>query len=148
MKRVHPVVAQATLGVVAVLSLFCAFNNLHTVDQRNRHYQDPRQTYFIGMEQQQLRSLILMVPPQSVVGYVSDVPARSDPNWPTNSEFIFTAVRYALAPRLLVPYKDAVKPAWVVGEFSKPADLEQFEREHRLDLAKQLDSGVVLFRSK
>jgi hypothetical protein len=145
-KQYSPIIFQVALGVVAALSLASSINYYHTVDRRNRYNQDPVQTYMIGVEEQRFRDVIAMVPPDSVVGYITDAPARHDAHWPTNGEFLLAAVRYALAPRLVIPYEAAKKPDWVVGQFSKPVDLEQIESTNRLKLIKDLGWGVVVFR--
>jgi hypothetical protein len=39
------------------------------------------------------------------------------------------------------------KEHWVLGNFSKPVDFAQIERENRLNLVRDFGLGVVLFRS-
>jgi hypothetical protein len=148
MKHTHPALAQAVLGAVTALSLASAFHYYRSVDQKNRYYQDPRMTYLLGIQEQRLRGVIAMVPAEAVVGYMADLPAVPGAHWPTDAEFIFTAVRYALAPRLVIPYERGQKEDWVLGDFSKPFDLAQIENEDRLRLAKDLGSGLLLFQSE
>ena len=141
-----PVLAQAALTVVAALALAGAFNYYRTVDKRNN--QDPQMTHLIGIQEARFHKVIAMVPPDSVVGYMADLPSRNDAHWPTKGEFIFTAVRYALAPRVLIPYESVRKPDWVLADFANPVDLAQVVREKRLSLVMDFGSGVLLFQSE
>ena len=81
----------------------------------------------------------------------------------------FLQAQNALVPRLVIPLETLRKEAravgnflnaeierekpvqekqhWVLGNFSKPMDLAQIERENRLNLVRDFGLGVVLFRS-
>jgi hypothetical protein len=144
----RPVLARVALGVVAALALVGAFNYYHTVDKKNRYYQDPKMTYMLGIQEDRFSKAIAMVPPESVVGYMADHPMPRGARWPTSDDFIFTAVRYAVAPRALVPYENVGKPDWVLGNFTNPFDLARIEREKRLRLVEDFGSGILLFRSE
>jgi hypothetical protein len=147
-KSPSPKIAKAVPGIVAVLALASAFHYYLTVDKRNQFYQDPRMTYQIGIQSERLSGVMEMVPADAVVGYVTDLPPRLDAHWPTNDEFIFTAVRYELAPRLVMPLVAGQMQTWVLGNFSKPVDLEQIERQYHLKLVKDFGSGVILFQGE
>jgi len=138
--------APAAVGVVATLALAGAFNYYRTVDKRNRSYQDPQMTYALRIDAERLRGVAAIVPVESVIAYFSDLSVRNGGAWATNGEFVFTAVRYTLAPRFVVPYEKAQNADWVLGDFSKPVDLNQIESENHVQLVKDFGSGVVLFR--
>jgi hypothetical protein len=148
MNRLHQLIAQASLCVVGALALAGAFHFWKTIDQENRYLQDPLMTYQIGIQENRFRGVAAMVPAETVVAYLSDLPPQRAAHWPVNSEFIFTAVRYALAPRLLIPYEKGQRQDWVLGDFSNPADAARIERENGLKLIKDFGSGVMLFRSE
>ena len=84
-----------------------------------------------------------MVPPQAVLGYISDLPEEG-----VAGAIWFAGARHALAPRLLIPHQNPQKPDWVLGNFSKPSDLHEIERQNQLQLVRDFGSGVAVFRSR
>jgi hypothetical protein len=149
----NPVVTQATVGMVVALTVAGALNYYHSIDERNRAYQDPWATHMIGVGPERFRGVVAMVPPEAVVGYVSDLPdflnlpdlfserSRRGAVWSAEAW-------YALAPRLVIPHESRQKQDWILGNFSKPVDLPQVERENRMTVVRDFGSGVMLFRSR
>jgi hypothetical protein len=69
-----------------------------------------------------------MMPPEAVLGYISDLPEEgSCAEW-------FAEARHALAPRLLIPLQNPQKQHWILGNFSKSVDLHQIETQNQLQL--------------
>ncbi|MCU1272907.1 MAG: hypothetical protein JWO48_338, partial [Bryobacterales bacterium] len=99
--------------------------------ERNRTLKDP---YHIAIQVQRLEPVRRELPPNTQLGYVSDIKP--------DSATILT-VQFAVAPLLLVgnaPHE------WVLGNFSKPQDYVEFGRAQGLTLVKQFANGVVLYR--
>jgi hypothetical protein len=135
--------AKTASVIVVALALASALNYYYTADRRNRAYQDPWMTSMIDIEAERLRGVIEIVPQQAVVGYISDFPLDKG-----RDAARFGGDRYALAPRLVLPYQRGQRQAWVLGNFSKVVDLTRVERENGVELVKDFGSGVVLFRSE
>jgi hypothetical protein len=150
----NPVLTRAATGMVLALAVAGALNYYHSVDERNRAYQDPWATYMIGIGPERFRGVIAMVPPEAVVGYVSDLPDLFNLPDLLSSEksrrgAVWSAQAwYALAPRLVIPHQNPKNQDWILGNFSKPVDLAQIERENRITLVRDFGAGVVVFRSR
>jgi len=100
-----------------------------------------RDTYGIGYLQHVLGGAVGEIPPNAVVGYVSDA-SMDDPRGSAQ----FFGVQYALAPRLLVEERRVVRPEWIIGVFARDPDLKRYAREHGWTVVRELDGGLVLFR--
>jgi hypothetical protein len=138
MKSTHPLLTRAAVCIV-VLALAGAVNYYRTVDKKKD--QDPSTTYIIGIGPKRFREVIAMVPPEAVLGYISDLPEEGA------GAVRFAGARYALAPRLLIPHQDLQKQDWILGDFSKSVDLHQIETQNQLQLVRDFGSGVAVFRS-
>jgi hypothetical protein len=138
----NPVLNRAALGTMVALAVVGAISYCHTVGEKNLSYQAPWMTDVIGSGPERFREVIAMVPPEAVVGYVSDLPDSTQ-----RGQVAFYGARYALAPRLVILHETPQKQDWILGNFSKPVDLAQIEKENRLNLVQDLGSGVVIFRS-
>jgi hypothetical protein len=150
MKCSFSVWASGAICIVVALALASQVNLRRTVHFRNRFYQDPWMTYTVGIGPERFQEVIAMVPPTAVVGYVSDLPVIQGMTTGTPADYRgavwFATTRTALAPRLLVPYHEG-QEGWIVGNFSKPIDPDQLERQFKLRLVRDFGSGVVLFRN-
>jgi hypothetical protein len=148
----NPVLARAAVGIVVALAVAGALNFYRTVDEKNLMYTSPSITDIIDVGPERFRGVIAMLPTEAVVGYISDLP-NSSPEESSRRALWFFGARYALAPRLIVwPGQlgnrsiHAQKQDWVLGDFSKPMDLVQIERENHLNLVRDFGSGVLVFR--
>jgi len=121
----------AGLGITAMLSVYGAVHFYGEQSERNQAQPDP---YKLIDQQRRFAPVNEIVPPNALVGYVSDRP--------TDYTLTLTA-QYALAPRLLVPNPTS---NWVVGNFTRPQDFVAFGRARGLILMKEFPDGVVLFR--
>jgi hypothetical protein len=139
----NPTLMRIAMGIVVALAVAGALNYYNSVDEKNLQFQDPWRTYVIDIGPKRFHEVIAMVPTQDVVGYISDLP-DSVPVW---DSVWFLEAQYALAPRLVIPHQDAQRTDWVLGDFFKPVDLAQIERDNRLKLVRDFGSGIVLFRS-
>jgi len=141
----NPALTRAGVGVVVALAVAGALNFYRTVDERSHWYRDPWITDMFSNGPERFREFKAIVPPEAVLGYFSDLPDASANDW--RIDVWYFGARYALAPRLVVPHDNPQKEYWILGNFSKPVDLSQFERENQLKLVRDFGSGVVLFRS-
>jgi len=139
--RMNSALARAAIVMVAALATAAALNFYRTVDEKSLRYHLARETQYIVASPERFREVIAIVPTEAEVGYFSDLTTSSSDGY-----LWFDGARYALAPRLVVPYESLQKKDWILGNFSKPVDLAQIERENHLKLVRDFGSGVVLFR--
>jgi len=127
----YPLRTIAGITVSALLSIYGALQFYGEQQERNRLQPDP---YKLVDQERRFAPVREMVPPDALVGYVSDL---------TEQPALIRTAQYVLAPRLLVS-----RPAsdWVVGNFAWPQDFAAFARAHGLILVKEFPDGVILFR--
>jgi hypothetical protein len=127
----YPYKTIAGIGVVTLLSLYGTLQFYGEERERSQTQPDP---YKLIDQERRFAPVREIVPPNSLVGYVSDM--TTDPT-------LLLTAQYALAPRLIVrnPSSD-----WVIGNFARPQDFEALARAHGLMLVKQFPDGVILFR--
>lgn len=121
----------AGLSIPALLSVYGTIQFYGAQTERNQTQPDP---YKLIDQERRFAPIKEIVPPNALVGYVSDLP--------TDYTLTLTA-QYALAPRLLVPNPTS---NWVIGNFTRPQDFAEFGRTRGLVLVKEFPDGVVLFR--
>jgi hypothetical protein len=88
-----------------------------------------------------LYQITAALPARAPVGYVTDMDVATP-----RGLLAFSAARYALAPRLLVPGANTGAVGWVLGNFSQPQDYQTFAAQRGLAFSKDLGEGVVLFQ--
>lgn len=126
----------AGLGIVALLGIAAAIH-LYDRAQALRVEPDP---YRIGMQADRFAGVQGRVPPGEVMGYITDQSPET-----VVAQAMYFGAQYALAPRLLTWNHRAHQPAWVLGNFSRPVDVNAIAKERGLAVAADLGSGVVLF---
>lgn len=137
-KRVsYPLRVVAALIAVGGLSVWSSVSFYQSRRAMNAAVRD---AYGIGYLRQVLAGVATEIPPDAIVGYVSDA-SMDDPRGTAQ----FFGVQYALAPRLLVEEGGTVRPAWVIGVFAREPDLKRFARERGWTVVRELGSGMVLF---
>jgi hypothetical protein len=136
----NPVPAWAAVGIVVALAVAGALNFYRAVDEKNLRL-NPWVTDIIDVGPKRFRGVVAMLPAEAVVGYISDLPESSE-----RAHLCNLGARYALAPRLIVGLTNVQKEDWVLGNFFKPMDLVQIERENHLNLVRDFGSGVLVFR--
>ena len=98
-------------------------------------------SFQVGFQHVRLRQLVAELPPESIVGYVSDLPVGG-----AEDLALFLGARYVLAPRLLVRADSSAKPEWVLGNFYRNVDPAPYAAGRHLRVAKIYGPGVVLFQ--
>jgi hypothetical protein len=136
----YPLRAVIGVAAAAILCLAGAWGAYDSLVTKGSAYQD---YYRIEAQHLRFRAVNATLPPETVVGYISDLPVGSD-EWQVN----FFGVQYALAPRLLVDESDGTKQEWVVGNFLRKPDLSEIEKAHNLKLVQEFGLGVYLFRRR
>lgn len=134
----YPLRALIGVGAAAILCLVGALGAYDTLTTQSREFQD---YYRIEAQHRRFAAVRAVLPPETVVGYLSDLPLGND-EWQVN----FFGMQYALAPRLLVEESDGHKTEWVVGNFLKKPVLPEIEKAHNLKLVREFGLGVYLFR--
>lgn len=122
-----PLRTHAAIVAIALLSLYSAAKLY--VPQSG-----PRDDFRIGDLRERFQVLDNAVPPNTLLGYVSDRPP---------DEATIFGLEYAIAPRMLV--KDNVPHRFVVGNFFQPADYAEFGRTRGLTVVREFPRGVVLY---
>ena len=69
--------------MVVALAIAGAINFYYTADQKNLRYHAPWITHMIGIGPERFREVIAMVPPEAVVGYLSDLDPDSSQRFTT-----------------------------------------------------------------
>jgi hypothetical protein len=134
----YPLRALLGIAAAAILCLVGAFGAYDSLVTDGRDFQD---SYKIEAQQHRFAGVNAALPPETIVGYISDLPLGAA-DWQVN----FFGVQYALAPRLLVEESDGHKTEWVVGNFLRKPDLPEIEKARNLKLVKGFGLGVYLFR--
>ena len=134
----YPLRALIGVAAAAILCLAGAFMAYDSLVTNGREFQD---YYKIEAQQRRFAAVNATLPPETIVGYISDLPLGAD-DWQVN----FFGVQYALAPRLLVEDSDSRTRQWVVGNFLRKPDLPEIEKAHNLKLVEEFGLGVYLFR--
>ena len=124
----------ALLGVLAVAASFDYYGASARYQQSNT---DP---YRIAEQLERFRPAIGILPPSSVVGYLSDLPVSG-----MDGRAAFLSAQYTLAPRLLVEAGAGPPPRLAIGNFSHPQDFAAAGRPLGLHVDRDLGNGVVLF---
>jgi len=133
--------ARAAIVMVPALAIAAALNFYRTAEEKRLRYHAARESQYIAAGPERFRGVNAIVPAEAEVGYLSDLATSN-----SDGELWFDGAQYALAPRLVVPYESVQRKDWILGNFSKPVDLAQIERENHLKLVRDFGSGVVLFR--
>lgn len=131
----YPMRTLAGLGIVAVLSLYGAVQFYGEQTERNQTQRDP---YKLIDQERRFAPVREIVPPNALVGYVSDLATD-----PTLMLTAMLTAQYTLAPRLIVknPSSD-----WVIGNFTRLQDYAAFGSARGLTVVNVFPDGVVLFR--
>ena len=131
---------RAPIGVAAavVLCLVGAFGTYDSLVTQSRELPDE---FKIAAQHQRFAAMAAMVPPNTILGYISDQPHDSP-----SGAASFYGVQYALGPRLVVVESDRNRRELVVGSFWKKPDVAQIEKTYHLRLVRNFGMGAYLFR--
>jgi hypothetical protein len=123
--------------IAALIALAASLETAQFVRQYNREYKDP---YQIKKQDARFQGLKAILPPDPVLGYVSDK-QQSDPQ----GAAMFFGAQYALAPRILVREPGPRQNQYVIGNFTRLSDFSEVARLLGMKLKADLGDGVVLF---
>ncbi len=127
----------AGLALAAALALGGSASFFESESLYQRQYRDP---YLIAQQFPRLEGVRTAVPESAVMGYLTDTSPGS-----TVFEAMYGSARYVLAPRLVRLDTNA---AWVLGNFTRPADFAALARRNGLRLERDFGNGVLLFRKE
>lgn len=125
-------------GVVLALALFACFSFYQLTTAYNLANRD---SYRVGFQQGRLHQIDAELPPEAILGYVSDLTAGS-----VEDKAAFFGAQYVLAPRLLVRVDNPVKPERVLGNFSRAVDPAPYAAAHHMPVVRIYDPSLVMFR--
>jgi hypothetical protein len=126
---------------IGLAGLLCLVSSLAFFEEQTAYVRENPDPWAITEQQDRLAALKSEIPPNSVLGYYSDVPFRD-----RRAGVAFFAVLYTLAPHLVVADPVQPEPELVVGNFLRRPDLGRLEREQGLRLVKDYGRGVMLLR--
>jgi hypothetical protein len=126
------------IAIAVVLSVTGAFQLYLLLTDYSRTSPD---AYKIEQQIERYAGVREMLPPDTVLGFISDVPFEK-----ASGSADFFGAQYALAPVLLVEESDQRKQEWVVSSFVKRPDVAEVERSRGLKLVRSFGKGVWLFR--
>ncbi|HTP31785.1 MAG TPA: hypothetical protein VMJ75_06405 [Candidatus Acidoferrales bacterium] len=131
----YPLRVTAGLLIAALLCLWGAFQSYAFESEYQRQNPDPFQ---ISAAFRRLDPVRGAVPDRAVMGYLTDLEPGSG-----METAMFLTAQYVLAPRLL---ERNLEHAWVLGNFTRPADFAALGKSKSLRLERDFGAGVVLFR--
>ncbi len=134
-----PIRVLAGIAVVAALAIFGALDYAQFLSEYTRSADQ----FQIAAQEARFRDALAALPPAGIVGYVSDVPSSGP-----QGQAMLGAAQYALAPRIVVPFKSGHKTDWVVGSFARPEEAPRVAAERGLNIVSDYGNGVVLFRKE
>jgi hypothetical protein len=135
-----PSLLRVWTGIV-LAALLCFVASLAFFEQYSAEKRGAPDPWAIARQQRRFATMKSELPPNSVLGYYSDVLFTD-----RRSTVAFFAVLYTLAPHLVADDRVKPQPEMYVGNLSKRIDFDQLERESGLKLVKDYGAGVVLLR--
>lgn len=125
---------------VAVLSFFSVTDYWRFTTAYNEKNPD---AYRIGFQAPRFRAVAAEVPPNAVLGYISNLDFND-----LKGSTAFFGAQYALTPRILVPWGSEHATGLVLGNFSAEIDPESYAVSHGMRLVRNFGAGVFLFRKE
>jgi hypothetical protein len=126
-----------TAGIMAAC-LICLWGALEYSSAESAYQHQNHDPYLIADQATRFAPFESSVPPNAILGYLSDAAAGS-----VADSTMFTSATYTLAPRLV---ERGVRHEYVLGNFTRPADFAALGRGNGLRLQQDFGNGVVLFR--
>lgn len=123
------------MAIAVLLCLWGSFASYGTEADYQKLYRDP---YLISAQFTRFGAALSAIPENAEIGYLTDAQPGS-----AAGSAMFLSAQYVLVPRLL---KRGAAEAWVLGNFTRPADFAAVGRTHGLRLQQDFGEGVVLFR--
>ncbi len=130
--------SKIVLSAAVVLLAAAGLLDLYQITAAQAQQGDP---YQVETQLMRMQAAVAALPARAPVGYVTDMDVATP-----RGLLAFSAARYALAPRLLVPGANTDAVGWVLGNFSQPQDYQAFAAQRGLAFSKDLGEGVVLFQ--
>jgi hypothetical protein len=134
----YPLRALMGIAAMAILCLVGAYGTYDSLVTQSRESPDG---FKIAAQHQRFAAMAAMVPPDTILGYISDQPHDSP-----DGSASFYGVQYALGPRLVVVESDRNQREWVVGSYWKKPDVAEIEKTRHLRLVRNFGMGAYLFR--
>ena len=123
--------------MAALFALFAVLDFWSFTLRFNRQYPD---LYGIDLHERRLQTLVGELPPEAVVGYVSDLSFDT-----LDGQTAFFAAQYALAPRVVVMHDSHYVEDLVLGYYSRQIDPLAEAANLGMKLREDFGSGVALF---
>lgn len=139
MLKIHPsktILVEKILIALALLATAAYFVQKATVNYTFDYGFLSRPPY-----ESRFEDLVQMLPTLGKASYIPDPMADRSAETTLNRELL---ARYCLAPYLS---HDTDAPYQVI-DFHRPVDLQQWAQDHHLDLIRDFQDGIALFRKK
>lgn len=120
------------MALVAALSLAAAFGAWSTA---------PADRYALELTRARFASIESRIPAGATLRYLSDLPVTDGAG-----QIALLTAQYVLAPHLLLTADQGGKPAFAVGNFSRPADYAALGATAGYRMTEDLGAGVILYR--
>ena len=141
MKKSPPSVLVIVAAVAALLAFNAAMDYYRAAEEAARE-PDP---YRLERQRERFRPVREAIPPEAVVGYLSDLPRGE-----FAARIAFSGAQYALAPRLLVPVDRFPGGGYVIGNYTVDVAgtdiVARAIENHGLEFVRDYGAGLVLYR--
>lgn len=135
----NPAAALVT-GAIMLAAALALVGSVQYWNAESEYQHQSPDPYRIADQATRLAEFRSAVPPDAILGYLTDVPAEN-----TLNASMFFAAQYQLAPRLL--QKDQSHDL-VLGNFTRPAEFASLGRQHGLRIERDFGNGILLFRKE
>ena len=125
------------IGALAavLLTVWGAIEFLRLERMWNSEFRDP---YLVNVQNDRLGGVRGIIPPEAVVGYITDMEANSV-QWSA----AFNAAQYELAPRILEVGTDR---EWLLANFAGKGDFAAFAQANGFRVERDFGHGVAVMR--
>jgi hypothetical protein len=139
-----PTIVTIGVAAVALLALFGTMDYYRIALATNEQSAD---VYLIRPQGPRFREAVAAIPEDAVVGYDTNIEVGE-----LQDDVAFRGTQYAIAPRLLRRVANGDYGEFVIGNYTTPDVIQRMilraASELELELVKQFDGGVILYRRR
>lgn len=131
---------KAKIGILLIILSALLSNSFMVWEEIKTYRKSPDEDEITAYENR-FKSIKSVLPPHSVVGYVTDLTDQQSAQW--YKEYFLT--QYTLSPVIVV---NETSRHLVIGNFHKPINSYRVFYDTHLVLLREFDNGVILFKNK
>lgn len=139
-----PTIVTIGAAAVALLAVFGTMDYYRIAQATNEQRAD---VYLIRHQGPRFRDAVAEIPEDAVVGYDTNLEVGG-----LQDDVAFRGTQYAIAPRLLRRVANREYGEYVIGNYTAPDVIQNMilraATELDLELVKQFDGGVILYRKR